>query len=172
MYPEALPHVRAAILLRYRLLPLLHSLHLEAHLRGTPSRGRSAFTSPPMPPPPPPTISTRWVVALSRPSSTPAPPSGPRTSPPATASSAAPVRPASARVAGGYHPPRQPGSVPLYAAGGAVAFDLALPATVDESFRATAIDVPPAAPPPATAAPPVGREALMIFVPPATSATS
>ena len=36
MYPEALPHVRAAILLRYRLLPLLHSLHLEAHLRGTP----------------------------------------------------------------------------------------------------------------------------------------
>ena len=36
MYPEVLPLVRAAILLRYRLVPLLHSLHLEAYLHGRP----------------------------------------------------------------------------------------------------------------------------------------
>jgi len=36
MYPETVPHVRAAILLRYRLLPLLQSLHLEAFLTGRP----------------------------------------------------------------------------------------------------------------------------------------
>ena len=36
MYPDVLPLVRAAILLRYRLVPLLHSLHLEAFLHGRP----------------------------------------------------------------------------------------------------------------------------------------
>lgn len=36
MFPEATPAVRAAIYLRYRLVPYLHSLHLAAYLHGRP----------------------------------------------------------------------------------------------------------------------------------------
>ena len=172
MYPEALPHVRAAILLRYRLLPLLHSLHLEAHLRGTPVARPLCLHFP-----------ADAAAAAADHLYTLGPSLLVATVLDAGAAEWTTHLPAGDGVVGGvwcdvesgaWHPAGAAttrivnlGSVPMYAAGGAVVpVDLALPATVDTCYALTAIDIPPASPPPATAAPPAGPRALMIFVPP------
>ena len=166
MYPESIPHIRAAILLRYRLLPLLHSLHLEAYLTGRPvaralachytggstieesflyTLGATLLAASVLEP-----LDRlhdgSWRIALPVGGHLPVEPTADD-----AAASVATVDAWCDVETGTWYPagtivskPVSIGSVPLFAAAGAmIPFDMNLPGTHDPAASLTAVDAPP-----------------------------